>query len=138
MNQEELDRCSEDPVYFINKYCDIASCGNQEDLIRNLLGSGGRPLVVAVSRQPHTMSVFALYSIWYALFNDGKRVYIADSCDSSMVFMVRAMCNRVSKSIDFEEPCEGDGVGCIGHIKLVNGSTITVDGNISDVCGVVS
>ena len=80
----ELAKCSQDPIYFINKYIKIVNLDDglipmktykfQERIIN--LVNDNRFVIANCPRQSGKTIAYVAYIVWYILFNDAKNVVI--------------------------------------------------------------
>lgn len=128
--QEEIKKCSEDPLYFINNYCIISSpimgkvkfntYGYQDDLI--LKFEANRYNIILKDRQLGISTLVAAYTTWLLLFRDNQ------SCLSVTFHMNAGLVSRFIPKIYHDLP-EWLKVAKIvknsfGEFRLSNGSYI--------------
>jgi len=93
---KELDRCSKDPVYFIQTYCRIQHpvrgaipfelYDYQIDMIRSF--HERKSVVVLSARQTGKSTVSSMYLLWFAMFNFDKTVLIASNKNKGAMEMI--------------------------------------------------
>jgi len=95
---EELQKCSEDPLYFICKYIKVVTIDTavtdfnlwpfQKNLIKTV--EENRYVITTMPRQSGKSTTMVAYFLWYILFNSYKNVCIlANKRDTAMELMSR-------------------------------------------------
>ena len=93
---EELVKCINDPLYFVNNYCYIISVGKgkhiiktypkQADMIMKMINDPR--LIVLASRQVGKTTAYCLYAMWTCCFQKDKKILIlANKLDTALEFM---------------------------------------------------
>jgi hypothetical protein len=92
----ELQRCSNDPVYFTNNYIKIQHpvkgaipfklYDYQENIMR--VYQGEQYVVLMSARQTGKSETSAAYLLWYAIFQDNKTILIASNKNSNAMEMI--------------------------------------------------
>lgn len=93
----ELKKCSEDPVYFIRKYCRIQHPTRgainfelydyQIEMIENY--HQNRYNIVLSARQTGKSTVSSMFLLWYAIFNFDKTILIASNKNKGAMEMIQ-------------------------------------------------
>ena len=130
---QELKKCAEDPVYFINNYCYIQSQDPklpgkikfnlrpyQEKIIRSL--HKNRFNILMVGRQSGKTETTAAYAYWFSIFNENKNVLVASNKQKGAAdimnrikFMYESTPNFIRPGVDYYNR---------GSIEFDNGSKI--------------
>lgn len=102
----ELQKCSQDVVYFVKKYCkiqhpvrgeiDFDLYTYQENMLRTFAGE--RLTVVLSARQTGKSQTSAAFLLWFATFHFDKTILIASNKNDNameMIFRIRFMYERL-------------------------------------------
>jgi len=135
---EEWTRCSEDPIYFIEKYIKVIHVDRglvplhlydyQKEIVMTV--DKNRYTIICTSRQAGKTTAIVGFAIWYALFNTEKWVAILANKGST----AREILNRIQIAYQNLPSWIQSGVKewNKGSIDFENGSRIVADSTASD------
>ena len=135
---QELKRCAEDPVYFINNYCWIQNqvLGRvkftlqpyQVRIVRSL--HANRFNILRISRQAGKSETTSAYAYWFAIFKENKNVLIASNKQKASIDLMNRIKFMYENTPDFIRP--GVKYYNRGSIEFDNGSKLWSEATTED------
>jgi len=127
---QELDRCSRDPVYFINNYCYIQNQhkGKMKFILRpyqvRIINSlhTNRFNILMIGRQCGKTETTAAFSYWYSIFHADKNILVASNKQKGATDIMNRIKFMYENTPDFLRP--GVQYYNRGSIEFDNGSKI--------------
>ncbi len=126
----EINKCSEDPVYFIDNYCYIVTLDHgiqqfklydcQKEKINVI--HDNRRIIIMESRQAGKTTTSAAYILWYTLFQPDKQVAILANKDKT----AREILSRYQLMYEYLPIWMQQGIKTWnkGDVELENGSKV--------------
>jgi hypothetical protein len=141
--REEIGKCRNDPIYFIEKYCKVRHPLKgiipfklfpfQRDVVRKLLLN--RFVIIVKGRQLGLSTVMAAYAVWFACFYSSKEIQvIANKGDVATNFIrkCKVMLKYIPDWLKPNEDANNRQSVELDNSSIIKASTTTEDAGRSD------